>query len=152
VDRLAPPWVEVLYLDNDFRRIKRPDLLTVLAKPYTAADTNLGSRPEVLQRILPPDRYEGLVRGAAAAAEEMLLASVAYQQRRLSALDRADRDIATARSKLERMQTGSRLLGEAHVGLEEDVRRLDEERQLLERLQPRLESMGMIILAGRPPA
>jgi len=148
LDRLAPPWIETVYLDNDFRHIIRQDLLELAGRQYGGSDRNLGSRPAVLESRIPPRQLGDLARGAAGAGLEILVASIPYQQRRLMALDRADRRVARARTKLERMRAGSRRLGEGLIQLDEDANRLEDEFRLMGLLRPRLDSIGIIILSG----
>ena len=147
LDRLAPPGRD----DLPRQRLSpcySPRPPRTGEEADSGSDTNLGSRPEVLQTKIPPERFADLVTGAAAASEKILLANITYQQHRLSALGRADRDVAAARTKLDRMRAGSRRLGEEMYQLDEDAALLEEELGLLATLTPRLDSIGLMFLAG----
>ena len=148
VDRLAPPWIETIYLDTDLRRVTREDLLALVDKPYSAADRNLGSRQELLFSRIPQSQMEDICRRASDAADRLIEVSVSYLQRRRAVLDRAERHVEAARTKIERLRAGARRLGEAGLQLDTDKSMLDRELDLARSIGPRLDSMGIVILSG----
>lgn len=148
IDRLAPPWIETIYLDTDLRRVTREELLAVVAKPYSDADRNLGSRQELLFSRIPQSQLEDVCRRASDAADQFLEVSVSYLQRRRAVLDRAERQVEAARTKIERRRAGARRLGEAGLQLDTDELMLDRELDLARSIGPRLDSMGIMILSG----
>jgi hypothetical protein len=56
--------------------------------------------------------------------------------------------VEAARTKIERMRTGARRLGEAGLQLDTDESMLDRELEMARSIGPRLDSMGLMILSG----
>jgi ATP-dependent helicase HepA len=148
IDRLAPPWIETIYLDTDHRRVIRDDLLALVREPYSKADRNLGSRQEVLFSRIPQSQLDDVCRNASGAADGLLEASVSYLQRRRAVLDRAKRQVEAARTKIDRMKAGARRLGERRLQLDLDESVLLRELELAQSIGPRLDTMGIFILSG----
>ncbi len=164
-DALLPPLIEVVFLDADGRPVTAPSVLAVLGRPYLAhdkggSDYNLANeRLTAIDPIVPPSRWPDLCAQArAASAAEVLARGVPPLRERCEAYAAlAERDlglrIAQLRLRLSReqdQQASGGSVSARDIAVEEAVGA-----SLVCGIrcpQLRLDSVGFIVVSGRPPA
>ncbi|MBK6781944.1 MAG: hypothetical protein IPG75_20785 [Gemmatimonadetes bacterium] len=161
-DGFFPPFCETVFVGTDMKEIDSPEILDLVQPSFRKAtlhqpgDHNLTKhRLPILDRLISPDRWGPLCRGARDAALELLEARPAYQKRRTEALASMRRRQSLIREQLA-IRGKTRLAGTR--ALEETVRDLTLEASLSEALlngvaHPRrtVDSAGLIVLSGRAP-
>ncbi len=164
-DALLPPLTEVVFLDADGRPAADPTLLEVLAHPYLAhdkggSDYNLANeRLTAMDPIVPPSRWPDLCIQARTAAQAEVLArgepplrerceGYAAQAEREFSLRLAQMSLRLSREQGQRLSGGT--VNASDIAIEKAVGAA-----LVRGIrapQLRLDSIGFIVVSGRPPA
>jgi ATP-dependent helicase HepA len=161
-DAALPPAYERIFLDAELREVQDPALLAVLTRPFDkrggagGRDYNLTKhRSGVLDEVVAPDRWEGLCRGARAAAETQLRGRPALLARCQAAASAAGGRQAVLQEQLA-LRAAASIAGRG--GKSEAARDLDLEQAVGEAIirgiqhpRVRVDSVGLIVIAGRKP-
>jgi ATP-dependent helicase HepA len=164
-DALLPPLIEVVFLDADGRPVTDPNLLSVLTRPYLThgkggSDYNLANeRLPAIDAIVPPSRWRDLCTEARAvsAAEVLARGTPPLRERCLAFAAQAEREVGQRLAQL-RLRLGRDQAPHAPGGGVSDRDIAVEEAvgaslvRGIRSPQLRLDSVGFIVVSGRPPA
>jgi len=122
-DGYFAPWVETLYIDAQMQIVSNLDYLKALAWPYDKArDTNLSSRPEVLETLIDKSYLERLCREVRAYSEASLRGTEGYRQKIAQAVESAKLDVQRRNVRLEQRLAAQRRDGQAgDEGIEREI-------------------------------
>lgn len=153
------PWTQVLHIDMNLEEVTDPDVLAILARPYSSRevslgqrDFNLGSRQEAMSALVDPYVFAGICRDVRKRSETMVRNSTDFQRLTESISRHALGELTLRNERLKRrneavgLETGAR---DAAVELEIKINQaiisgINEPRI-------RLDSIGFFIIADYPP-
>jgi ATP-dependent helicase HepA len=160
-DALLQPFMDVMYFDINGHEVSDPELLGFLRRPFERAqdggtDTNLHKdRLSILDSLVAPGHWEWACRAARSASEASLRQRGNFRERVAIAYHEATRQVEEEAALLAARASASHDLMIDSLGIARDIEAQSIlGRALLDAIAHpavRLDSVGFIVLSGRPP-
>ena len=153
LDALLPPWTTLVDIGVDGRPVTDDLLREILKRGYSTVernmirDYNLGSRQELLFRVIEPSEFQQAVHQAREAGEELVRNSSAYRSWWSQFAEHALRTLAADSDRLTARKR--RAFADSAIEIELDVNALLA--QAIRQTAVRLDGMGLIVVSNAPP-
>lgn len=153
LDALLPPWTTLIDIGIDGRPVDDGLLREVLKRGYSPTgrnmirDYNLGSRKELLFRVIEPSEFQQAVHQARDAGEGLVRDSAAYRSWWNQFAEHALRTLAADSDRLAARK--KRSVADSAIEIELEVNALLA--QAVRQTAVRLDGMGLIVVSSAPP-
>lgn len=156
LDGYLPPWMETLYVGSDLQIIRDPATVEILSRPYSGGnmrggDLNLGSRPELLERVVSAAMFSRLCRTVREESQTWLQQQEGFLRTLGSAVTRGTTDLERRRRRLELRRSALEKEGATEIGLAREIELNELLIEVLDKPQIRLDSIGAIVVSGQSP-
>ncbi len=154
LDGYMAPWLDVIFVDAELRVVEDDEFLNLMDLSYEKGrDTNISSRPELLDAIMDRSFFEKLCRDVRNKSESFLRNSEKFGERLSYAAEAGKIDIDRRVLRLKQRGLIRNSLGEPKdSGLDAEIRLNELLLDVLKDPIVRLDSIGLTVLSGRSPA